>query len=982
MKRNAFFVCGLTACLAAAPFASTPAQTGSTPHSQHAQQARQPQHAQQHQPQGGGAPVRSFFSNLFGSDDSSHAQHHHGTSGNSRSSQHHAGRKMGGSSPSSSQRSNSQQATAQHGASRSAPTPVVDQSSAPSRAVTPRATAANSAPRGGARSPLPATDSPRTAAAQSHVHGGAFSPPQPPAPPPISARTAAAPSRIQEEDQPLAPPRSRYASRYTASPREAAVRETVDREPAPRTALRDPVSPRYGTRTTVAPSSAAAVRSSESSDVAARPLPDRGASTADRRTRWMAPTLEGHEASPSGVAPREVPPTVADDDPPAPLLVEEHDVLAPPPAVERAPAVSASSRRSTSDSGASTQSKIHHRDADDSLPPGLLDSTPKAEVLSSSGMLFQHQSPAIDIRTFGPRQIVLGQQAEYVINVANGGQAAAKDLELTVSLPEWAEIDETSPSLGTAKSGSPSRGKSVVWTIKDLAPADKAELSLKLRPKSGQPIELAVQLTSAPSTSDVSIDVREPKLQLALAGPQEVEFGEKAVYELTFANPGNADAQDVIVRLLPIEPGDEPDEHQIGTIPAGAKKVVEIELIARQAGMLHIQAEAFAEGGLKSQVVHDVTVQRAELAMQVRGPEHAFAGTEAEYTLHVKNAGNGLARDVEVGAVLPNGAVYVSCSGDGKKEADENSVLWNLGHLQPGAEQVLTVKVELTQDGANRLEAAAVGKGDIKDSGQAITQVEAVGDLDLIVRDPKGPVPTGKEATYEVVVKNIGSKDAENIEISGYFSRGIEPTGVEGREHEITGDGRVVISPIGRLAAGEEVVIKVVSKAFEPGNHTFRAEVVCQDLDIKLGVQETTRFYGESLAPTQSAGPAAIGEEESELETAPPLTDDPAADSSAEGDAAAEDEAPRYGAPPSSSRRINRYENAAPAGNGTGAAGDGMESAVDRYRSRGPDGAAPVEPAPLDAGDDVTPLESDAPKSGEPTPAGEPAPLIDPFAKR
>jgi uncharacterized repeat protein (TIGR01451 family) len=199
-------------------------------------------------------------------------------------------------------------------------------------------------------------------------------------------------------------------------------------------------------------------------------------------------------------------------------------------------------------------------------------------------------------------------------------------------------------------------------------------------------LELAVSLQSAAIDSQFTVEVREPKLQLTIGGPKEVRFGEKAVFELTFANPGSADAENVLVRLMPIDPGDDADTHEIGTIPAASKQTVEIELVARQPGTLAIRAEATAESGLKSEAVREVTVLKPDLKVEVAGPKFRYARTVATYHVKVLNPGNTVARGVQVGAMLPAQSNFVSCSGGGQKEEGANNIRWKVPDLAAGGE--------------------------------------------------------------------------------------------------------------------------------------------------------------------------------------------------------------------------------------------------------------------------------------------------------
>ena len=108
--------------------------------------------------------------------------------------------------------------------------------------------------------------------------------------------------------------------------------------------------------------------------------------------------------------------------------------------------------------------------------------------------------------------------------------------------------------------------------------------------------------------------------------------------------------------------------------------------------------------------------------------------------------------------------------------------------------------------------------------------------------DPQGPLPLGESVVYEIRVRNRGTTDAENINIVGLFSEGIDPTSVEGAQFSLR-DGRVSFYPLKSLPAGREILLRVHAKANQVGTHIFRTEVSCPKLDIKLAAEETTRFF-------------------------------------------------------------------------------------------------------------------------------------------
>jgi uncharacterized repeat protein (TIGR01451 family) len=338
-----------------------------------------------------------------------------------------------------------------------------------------------------------------------------------------------------------------------------------------------------------------------------------------------------------------------------------------------------------------------------------------------------------------------------------------------------------------------------------------------------------------------------------LAGPKEVNFGEKAIYKLTFANPGDADAENVVVTLPPIGGGgDEPaDSHTIGTIRAGESRTVEMELIAREMGRLMIKAEAVADGDLHAAISQEVTVRRAGLKVELEGPKTQFARNNATYKVIVTNNGNAAAANVQVAVQLPPRAKYNSSTDGG--QASGERVHWTLDSLEPGQQQILTLKCQLETSG--RLQAAVVA-GDLKDLATFSTEVEAVADLALTVVEPEGVHAVGEEVMYEVHVKNHGTTAAEGVNVVAYFSEGIEATSATGGRYQIA-PGQITFGTISSIAADREVVLKIKARADQPGNHVFRAEVQCAALGPKQSQEGTTRFYNSGTAETRDPTPEA-----------------------------------------------------------------------------------------------------------------------------
>jgi uncharacterized repeat protein (TIGR01451 family) len=461
--------------------------------------------------------------------------------------------------------------------------------------------------------------------------------------------------------------------------------------------------------------------------------------------------------------------------------------------------------------------------------------------IPAAGVVSMRESPQLHVETIGPKQIRVGAPATYKVVVYNGGKAAARQVVVSVALPEWAEINDTQETQGTTRG--PQSGDGIEWLIDELGPSGRETLDLRITPRKPNPLDLAVTWSHAPVAVQTVVEVQEPKLELVLSGPEEVQFGERQTYRLTVSNPGNGDAEKIVVRLLPTDPSDhEIASHDLGTLKAGQNVVLDLELTARRAGSMMIDAEANADGGLHARAKQEVLVRRAALAATMEGPKFLYAGTVATYHVKVQNTGTATAGSVAIRAELPPGAKCLSASHSGQTEGHSGQVTWNLGRLDAGADTTCQMRVKFEAAGAVQPQVHCSADGGLTALTSMLTEVEAVADLVLAVNDPQGPVPIEEEVQYEVRIRNRGSKASDPVDVAVYFSEGIDPTKAEGGRHEI-GEGQVTFATLPTVEPGKEVVLKIKARATCGGNHVFRAEARTGSTQTVLAAEETTHFY-------------------------------------------------------------------------------------------------------------------------------------------
>ena len=462
------------------------------------------------------------------------------------------------------------------------------------------------------------------------------------------------------------------------------------------------------------------------------------------------------------------------------------------------------------------------------------------------------RSPHLRVDVVGPQAMAVGKPAGYVINLINEGDVDAGDVQVRTAIPGFVTVTESEPTSGRAQVLADVKGSRLVWSVPQLAARSHQTLRIKLTATEGQAFDFAVEWACRPSSARAAISVKQPRLDLSLAGPADMTFGEEKLFTLTVSNPGSGAAENVSVSLS--SGAGNPQLVEVGTVPAGQQKEIPIQVVATQSGEMELRATAKGHGGLTAEASGKVLVKRAELAVTINGPPLKYAGTEATYAVTVANRGNAAAEEMIVSVNLPNGARYIG--GIAGATPSANSVKWNLNSLAVGAERTFEVHCQLNAAGVNRLTAQATARTGAAASGAVQTQVEAVADLKLVVNDPAGASPVGEDVEYELQVMNRGTQSASGVRIVMQFSEGIEPVEFSGGQARIV-PGQVVCEPLAELEAGEQVIVKVKARAARAGTHQYRVEVTSGDADTRAVSEGSSKFYAD--ASPRDAGDTARG---------------------------------------------------------------------------------------------------------------------------
>lgn len=462
---------------------------------------------------------------------------------------------------------------------------------------------------------------------------------------------------------------------------------------------------------------------------------------------------------------------------------------------------------------------------------------------SGSETLREMVIPRVKLLVNGPSSLLVDQNSGYEVVAKNESDELLNGLMVRVSVPSNVTVGDIASTDGLFQPDSDNEGNAVLWELEHLPPHTSKSLRLMLKASKPEHFALGVEWTVVPQSSEMQIRVQQPMLQLAIEGASEVDFGKPQMYRLRVRNPGNADAKGVVVSLAAEPYGS--NQSQIGDVPAGSERVVEVELTFQQPGSLPILATATSIASkLEARSNIDVNVRQSELVATWYGPSEFYQGSIADYDLVITNTGIIPANGATCKVRIPAGADIVSIPPGAIRTGE--FVRWDIKKIDPQEKVTYPFRLLLTKLGDNQLSLTTECVTGAETKAEFVTSVDSIADLHLSVIDPPAPAPVGQPVVYEIVITNRGKKAASDVQVLAQFSEGIEPTRVEGQAGRIV-PGQVLFSPIASIGANEKVTLKVVAEASKAGSHRFRAEVKCQGGEGDLIEEESTRYLATGV---------------------------------------------------------------------------------------------------------------------------------------
>ena len=264
----------------------------------------------------------------------------------------------------------------------------------------------------------------------------------------------------------------------------------------------------------------------------------------------------------------------------------------------------------------------------------------------------------------GPATAVIGEDVSYNIVVSNSGNAVAKGVVVTDTVPEGL----------THASGQ----STLSFNVGDLGPTQSRSIPVVLKGvKRGRHVNAATATSSNAGkvSADAATTIFQPGLQVSKVGPQEQFIGKSADYTITVSNIGDTKLSNVTVtdsapaatRII-AAPGaaisDTQAAWRLTELGPGEKKTFNITLTTATAGT-HANSVVAAAGGLTANA-QAATIWRGVGGMLVEAvddPDPILVGGTTTYTVRITNQGSGDLLNINTIGSFPKELTPVAAQG-------------------------------------------------------------------------------------------------------------------------------------------------------------------------------------------------------------------------------------------------------------------------------------------------------------------------------
>ena len=289
----------------------------------------------------------------------------------------------------------------------------------------------------------------------------------------------------------------------------------------------------------------------------------------------------------------------------------------------------------------------------------------EGEIGSIAQVSFQAQAsartvstkPGLVVEHSGPEKVLKGEDVIFNITLRNPGSGVTTGIVIEEDVPE-----------GLVHLA----GSALEYEVGTLRPREEKKLQLILKADKARVVKNVLRARAdagLQASSESTLEVVAPDLQVAIGGPKTRYLERQVTYEIAVANPGTATAYDIqLVTILPRglkfvsadnKGSYDPRQHAVywslAELPAQDQGSVKFTALPVETGEQKLRLEGTGNLGLQTEYEHITTVEAlTELAFTVQDTQDPIeVGADTTYEVRVVNNGNKAATNVQLAAVFP-----------------------------------------------------------------------------------------------------------------------------------------------------------------------------------------------------------------------------------------------------------------------------------------------------------------------------------------
>ncbi len=477
-------------------------------------------------------------------------------------------------------------------------------------------------------------------------------------------------------------------------------------------------------------------------------------------------------------------------------------------------------------------------------------------------------APGLYLRKTGPAVGSVGATLTYRIEVGNSGDMPADGVVLTDEVPDEVSVMSTNPPCQPT-------GRTLQWQVGRVGPAERRVFEVNFRAERAGSITTCAEVAAvgglqAKQCVTTSISLALPPgaaapgagcpvpstataaaLDVRILGPERVNVGDTATFEIVVTNRGTSTATGIVIKDR-FDPGlvheryPSPIRKSLGEdLLPGQSKRIGVELRAVQAGRLCQSVEVTASGGIVASAEACVTAVEAgaagptqppgaatPLSVKVTGPASAAVGENVDFFVELSNDGYRPLTNVKMSvdfdlALDPKQASEEQAGSEGE------SLYWTTASLSAGQKKTYQIRCVCSRQSARaciRVKVASTEATAAQQEACLAIRAQAAAPpsgLSLTVTALHEPVAMGKELTYVIRVTNNGRSEDSQVVVKATVPSQmlLARLGTTGPTRANFDGQTVTFDPVERIGAGEVLSYRIRVQARQTGDARLQADV-------------------------------------------------------------------------------------------------------------------------------------------------------------